>query len=176
MGNVQAGVGIIYAIFVYILPLIISISFAGICSGIAQSKGRSSVGWGFLGFFFGLIAVILIAVASNLEKEREMYELLYSLQHEESGAKRKNVLIAKSSNGSYNFKIERIGKFESEVRALFTLSNSNDEPLYEKDLILNIKHDLEESDVTDIRWLENKIEVDILHSRKKPPRTYTFEY
>ena len=176
MSNFQAGVGIIYAIFVYILPLIISISFAGICSGIAQSKGRSSVGWGFLGFFFGLLAIIIIALASNLEKEKEMYELLYSLQHGENESKRKNFLIAKSSNGSYNFKIERIGKFESEVRVLFTLSINNDEPLYEKDLILHLKHDLEESDIRDIRWLENKIEVDILHSRKKPPRTYTFEY
>lgn len=175
MGKAQIGDSILYTIVVFIVPLILSISYAVICSNIAKYKGRSSVGWGFLGFFFGLIAIIIIAIASNLEKEREMYELLLSLQHEEKEPK-KSILLARSSNSSHILRIERIGYFKPEVRVLFTLSNIYDEPLYEKDLLLETIHDLEESDITDIRWLENKIEVDILHNRKKPPRTYTFEY
>ena len=162
-------------LFFYIIPLILCISFAIICSSIAQSKGRSSLGWGLLGFFFGLFGIILIAVASDLEKERKMYDLLYSLQPEKKEPERKTVLLAKSSNASLSFTIERVGYFKPEVRVIFTLLNASEELLC-LDLFLETKHDLVESDIRDIRWLEHKIEVDILHNRKKPPRTYTFEY
>lgn len=35
------------------------------CAIIAENKGRSTVGWFFLGFFFGVIALIVIATAPN---------------------------------------------------------------------------------------------------------------
>ncbi|MCG8586687.1 MAG: DUF4339 domain-containing protein [Pirellulales bacterium] len=50
--------------------LFIMCSIGGVCAAIANSKGRSGVGWFFVGFFFGLIAIIIVACLSNLKEER----------------------------------------------------------------------------------------------------------
>jgi len=49
--------------------LIIGLIVGAICAAIASSKGRSGVGWFFAGFFFGLIAIIIVAVIPNLREE-----------------------------------------------------------------------------------------------------------
>jgi len=41
---------------------VLSILIAFACGAIARSKGRHSVGWTILGFFFSLIALLVIAV------------------------------------------------------------------------------------------------------------------
>lgn len=46
----------------YIFGLIISIIFLFACRAIAASKGRSTTLWAILGFFFTLIALIIILV------------------------------------------------------------------------------------------------------------------
>lgn len=52
--------------------LIIGLVVGGICAAMAGSKGRSSIGWFFAGVFFGLIAIVIIAVLPNLkEQERQ---------------------------------------------------------------------------------------------------------
>jgi hypothetical protein len=52
------------------VQLIIGVIFGAICAAIAQSKGRSAIGWFFVGFFTGLIGLIIILVLGN-ERERE---------------------------------------------------------------------------------------------------------
>ncbi len=149
-----------------------------VSAAIASKKGRSALGWGFIGFVFGLFGVIAISIASDLTEKDALYSSLKASQlQNEKNKEPKSIAKSTNPDKTLRFKIKRIGYFNPDVRALFILYNtSTKEIVFKKDIILEIKHDLEESDVTDIRWLENKIEVDILHSRKKPPRTYTFEY
>src|SRR5262245_8301344 len=44
--------------------------FGCIAAAIANSKGRSSVGWFFGGFFLGLIGIIIVAVLPNLKEQK----------------------------------------------------------------------------------------------------------
>lgn len=50
--------------------LIFGLIFGIICAAIAHSKGRSAVGWFFVGFLIGLIGLIIILCMSDLKKER----------------------------------------------------------------------------------------------------------
>jgi len=52
-----------------VLNLLFMVVFGGITAAIANSKGRSALGWFFIGFFFGCIGLIIILCLSN-EKER----------------------------------------------------------------------------------------------------------
>lgn len=52
-----------------ILQLVINLVFGAIVAAIANSKGRNTVGWFFLGFFFACIALIIILCLSNLKEE-----------------------------------------------------------------------------------------------------------
>jgi Na+/melibiose symporter-like transporter len=52
------------------LQLIILFIFAIITAAIASSKGRTPVGWFFIGFFTGLIGLILVLCMSNLTDEQ----------------------------------------------------------------------------------------------------------
>ncbi len=53
------------------LHLIVGVICGVICLAIASHKGRSMVGWFFLGFFFGLIPVIIVACLSNLNEQKQ---------------------------------------------------------------------------------------------------------
>ena len=55
-----------------IFTLIIRVIFGLIAASIASRKGRSSIGWFFGGFFFGLIGIIIVAVASDKTQERSI--------------------------------------------------------------------------------------------------------
>lgn len=44
--------------------------FGCIAAAIANSKGRSGVGWFFGGFFLGLIGIIIVAVLPNLKEQK----------------------------------------------------------------------------------------------------------
>jgi len=46
---------------------LVSIIFGTICAAIAEYKGRSVVGWFFLGFLFGIFALIVLLITSNLK-------------------------------------------------------------------------------------------------------------
>jgi len=56
--------------------LIINVILGLICAMIASSKGRSGIGWFFIGFFFGILGLIISLVVGDLnaakEKELEM--------------------------------------------------------------------------------------------------------
>jgi len=51
--------------------LLIAIIFGIICALIAQSKGRSAIGWFFIGFLTGIIGLILALVVSNLKEAEQ---------------------------------------------------------------------------------------------------------
>lgn len=58
--------------------LLIGAFFGGICAGVASSKGRSTVGWFFGGFFmgyvifpfFGILMIIIVSCLPNLKEKR----------------------------------------------------------------------------------------------------------
>jgi hypothetical protein len=58
----------------FIIMILVRCVFGGVCAAIAQSKGRSAVGWFFAGFFIACIALIIILCLGNenerLERER----------------------------------------------------------------------------------------------------------
>ncbi|QTN31959.1 DUF4339 domain-containing protein [Akkermansiaceae bacterium] len=53
-----------------VMQLVIGLVMGGITAAIASSKGRNTVGWFFLGFFFGCISLIIILCLSNLKEEQ----------------------------------------------------------------------------------------------------------
>ncbi len=61
-----------------ILNLLLMVVFGAITAAIASSKGRSALGWFFVGFFFPCIGLIVAIAMSNLREEearrREMME------------------------------------------------------------------------------------------------------
>jgi hypothetical protein len=54
-----------------IVQLIIMAIFGTICAVIAQSRGRSAVGWFFVGFFFSCLGLILLLVIPDLKVQEE---------------------------------------------------------------------------------------------------------
>jgi hypothetical protein len=60
----------------FLVQLVILGVFGAIVAVIAQSKGRSAVGWFFVGFFFPCIGLILVLVLSDLKREQEQKERL----------------------------------------------------------------------------------------------------
>ncbi len=53
------------------MGLVILAIFGIICAVIAHNKGRSAIGWFFIGFFFHILALILVLVVSNLKEAKE---------------------------------------------------------------------------------------------------------
>ena len=147
-----------------------------ICMVAAGMKGRSCLGWGFLGFVFGLFAVIAVSIASDISEKDNSY---FCSANTGYTARLYPTIIAqsKSPNKALVLEIERLAYYSPEVRILLTVYiASSEETIFEKDLLLETNHDLEKSDITDIRWFEDKIEVDILYKRTKPPVTHSFEF
>lgn len=54
-----------------LIRLIIMCVFGGACAAIANSKGRSPVGWFFIGLLLGCIGLIIILCLSNENEVRE---------------------------------------------------------------------------------------------------------
>ncbi len=54
-------------LFIFVLP----IGFAIACATIAKRKGYSEIGFGLLGFFFSIFALILVLVLPDRRKPRD---------------------------------------------------------------------------------------------------------
>ena len=54
--------------------LIVGVVFGIVCAAIASSKGRSVIGWFFIGFLFGLFALIILLVIPNLKEAQAKEE------------------------------------------------------------------------------------------------------
>ncbi len=52
------------------MGIIILLIFGAICAAIASGKGRSALAWFFLGFFFPIIALIVVCCVSDLNEEK----------------------------------------------------------------------------------------------------------
>jgi hypothetical protein len=50
---------------------IIALILGIICAVIANGKGRSAIGWFFIGFFFGLFGLIVLLVVGNLNEAKQ---------------------------------------------------------------------------------------------------------
>ena len=53
------------------MEFIVLAVFGGIVAAIAHSRGRSPIGWFFIGFFAGCIGLILVLVLPDLNLEEE---------------------------------------------------------------------------------------------------------
>ena len=51
------------------LFLVIGLISGGAAAAIASSKGRNAIGWFFIGFFFGILGLIIAALMPNLVEE-----------------------------------------------------------------------------------------------------------
>lgn len=49
------------------MTLLFMMFFAIVCACIANSKDRSTIGWFILGFIFGIIALIIVALLPSLK-------------------------------------------------------------------------------------------------------------
>lgn len=58
------------------MGLIIALIFGIVCAVIAHAKGRSAVGWFFIGFLLSLIGFILVLVVSDKEAEKRKQDAL----------------------------------------------------------------------------------------------------
>ena len=58
------------------LLLIVGTIAGIICAIVANEKGRNPIGWFFLGFFFGLFAVIASLIVTNLKEIRDREEFM----------------------------------------------------------------------------------------------------
>ena len=52
-------------VIAYIVALIIALVFAAVCWNLAGTRNRSQVLWAILGFFFPIIALILLLILGN---------------------------------------------------------------------------------------------------------------
>jgi hypothetical protein len=57
-----------------VIRLIVMAVFGGITAAVASSKGRNTVGWFFIGFFFGCIGLIIILCLSNVREEQAKWD------------------------------------------------------------------------------------------------------
>lgn len=48
--------------------LVIALVLGAICAAVANSRGRSALGWFFIGFFFGIFALIVLFVIPDLKE------------------------------------------------------------------------------------------------------------
>jgi len=51
--------------------LVVVLILGVICAAIAHHKGRSAVGWFFIGFFFGIFGLIMVLVVSDLKQAKD---------------------------------------------------------------------------------------------------------
>jgi uncharacterized membrane protein len=58
------------------INLLVGLVFGGICAAIASGRGRSAVGWFFIGTIFSCFALIVLLVISDLKVEAEKTDRL----------------------------------------------------------------------------------------------------
>jgi hypothetical protein len=51
--------------YLWLISIAIAVAIAAVCYRIAEGKGRSGVLWAILGFFFPIIALIIVFVLSD---------------------------------------------------------------------------------------------------------------
>ena len=82
------------------LQLIIMVVFGGVCASIAQNRGRSAVGWFFIGVLFGCFGLIVLLVLPNLKIEQERTDRLRSENRRLRERMRKDRVVADQRHAS----------------------------------------------------------------------------
>lgn len=59
-----------------LFQILLMLVFGGICAAIASSRGRSGVGWFFIGFLFSCFALVVLLVLPDLKKDEERHRRL----------------------------------------------------------------------------------------------------
>ena len=59
-----------------VIQLVIMVTFGFVCAMVASNRGRSGVGWFFIGAILGCIGLIILLVIPNLKIEQEKYDSL----------------------------------------------------------------------------------------------------
>lgn len=58
------------------IQVLIMMVFAALCAALAHSRGRTPIGWFFIGFFFGCIALFVLLVLPNIKEEAAKHAAL----------------------------------------------------------------------------------------------------
>ncbi len=105
------------------VQLIILTIFGAVCAAIASSKGRSTVGWFFAGFFGGLIGLIIILCLSNLKDEQRYRE------HAAAERRRLNEQLRQERMKNESFRRYAGSRIDAHDRALGVDTRANPELL-----------------------------------------------
>lgn len=87
--------------------LIIYLVFGGICAALADSKGRSAVGWFFIGVFFSCFALIILLVLPNLKEQKAKEDRLEEENRRIREQVRQEQLRLESFRQQTNTRLER---------------------------------------------------------------------
>ncbi|HEX6811674.1 MAG TPA: DUF4339 domain-containing protein [Planctomycetota bacterium] len=60
---------------VLLVQLLVSVVFGAMCASIAASRGRSAVGWFFVGLLTSCIGLVLVVVLPDLKKQEEQMRM-----------------------------------------------------------------------------------------------------
>lgn len=76
-----------------------------ICAAIASGRGRSGVGWFFIGFFFGCLPIIILLVLPDLTKEQAKYDRVKKENRRLKETVKKDRMIADSRQRATNLRL-----------------------------------------------------------------------
>ena len=60
----------------FAFQLLFNLAFGGACAALAHSRGRTPVGWFFIGFFLSCIGLIILMVLPNVKEEEAKHAAL----------------------------------------------------------------------------------------------------
>lgn len=111
---------------------IIALVFGVICSLIAAHKGRSWIGWFFIGFFFSLIGLIIVLVVSDLKAQEQRFSNLERENQRLRERVRRDRIVADKQIGHINNRL----KAHDRVLNLDTAQQAEEKSLleYEEDV------------------------------------------
>ena len=54
---------------IWLIQLVVGLVFGAICASMAPGRGRSAVGWFFIGLFTGCVGILLVSLLPNLKEQ-----------------------------------------------------------------------------------------------------------
>ena len=84
----------------FLIYLFVMLAVGGICATSASNRGRSAVGWFFIGFFFGCLPIIILLVLPNPQHEERRFKSLAKENRRLSEVVKKNRLVADDHDGT----------------------------------------------------------------------------
>ena len=94
------------ALIVLAINLAFPVAMGVVCAMIAQTRGRSAVGWFFIGFFLSCIGVILVLVLPDVRQEQQRVERLRRENRRLKEQVRKERQVADQRHAEVNRRID----------------------------------------------------------------------